>query len=178
MEENEFKPLFKELWKQIKVVFGLLSNIGKVLSNRLEHSAKAKVIKNPITTIVVSNTILGLLLLFSNLGWFVKYKTTVKDSDYIEMEVSKRVDQEKLKIEAEADELAFDRYQVKIDSLTQEIISLKGRKNRNMNYKKPVNVNVPSDNKVNEDVKDNKTVSKDDDYGQNSFNKETDGYSY
>ena len=29
-----------------------------------------------------------------------------------------------------------------------------------MSYKKPVNVNVSSDNKVNEDVKDNKTVSK------------------
>ena len=76
------------------------------------------------------------------------------------MEVSKRVDQEKLKIEAEANELAFDRYQVKIDSLTQEIISLKGRKISNANYKRPFNVNVPSDNKVNENVKDNKTVDK------------------
>ena len=99
-----------------------------------------------------------LLLIITNLGWFVKYKVTVKDNDYIEMEVSKRVDQEKLKIEAEANELAFDRYQVKIDSLTQEIISLKGRKISNAGYKRPVNVN--SNNNVNEDMKDNKTVSK------------------
>ena len=36
-----------------------------------------------------------------------------------------------------------------------------GRKISNANYKRPVNVNVPSDNKVNENVKDNKTVDKD-----------------
>ena len=77
------------------------------------------------------------------------------------MEVSKRVDQEKLKIEAEANELAFDRYQVKIDSLTQEIISLKGRKISNAGYKRSVNVNVHSNNNINENVKDNKTVDKD-----------------
>ena len=113
-----------------------------------------------MTTLIVTNSILTLLLIITNLGWFVKYKVTVKNDDYIEMEVSKRVDQEKLKIEAEANELAFDRYQVKIDSLTQEIISLKDRKISNANYRRPFNVNVPSDNKVNENVKDNKTVDK------------------
>ena len=56
--------------------------------------------------------------------------------------------------------MAFNRYQVRIDSLTQEIISLKGRKISNANYKRPFNVNAPSDNKVNENVKDNKKVSK------------------
>ena len=65
-----------------------------------------------MTTLIVTNSILTLLLIFTNLGWFVKYKVTVKNDDYIEMEVSKRVDQEKLKIEAEANELAFNRYQV------------------------------------------------------------------
>ena len=89
-----------------------------------------------MTTLIVTNSILTLLLIITNLGWFVKYKVTVKDDDYIEMEVSKRVDQEKLKIEAEANELAFDRYQVKIDSLTQEIISLKGRKTVHLKFKK------------------------------------------
>ena len=76
-----------------------------------------------MTTLIVTNSILTLLLIFTNLGWFVKYKVTVKNDDYIEMEVSKRVDQEKLKIEAEANKLAFNRYQVRIDTLTQEIIS-------------------------------------------------------
>ena len=114
-----------------------------------------------MTTLIVTNSILTLLLIITNLGWFVKYKVTVKNDDYIEMEVSKRVDQEKLKIEAEANELAFDRYQVKIDSLTQEIISLKGRKISNAGYKRSVNVNVHSNNNVNEDMKDNKTVDKD-----------------
>ena len=160
MEKNEIKPLFGELMKQLKVIGKLLTAIIKVLVNRVENSAGAKVKTNPMTTLIVMSSVLMLLLVITNLGWFVKYKTTVKDGDYIEMEVSKRVDQEKLKIEAEANELAFDRYQVKIDSLTQEIISLKGRKISNMSYKKPVNVNVSSDNKVNEDVKDNKTVSK------------------
>ena len=89
-----------------------------------------------MTTLIVTNSILTLLLIFTNLGWFVKYKVTVKNDDYIEMEVSKRVDQEKLKIEAEANELAFNRYQVKIDSLTQEIISLKGRKTVHLKFKK------------------------------------------
>ena len=160
MEKNEIKPLFGELMKQLKVIGKLLAAIIKVLVNRVENSASAKIKANPMTTLIVTNSILTLLLIITNLGWFVKYKVTVKDNDYIEMEVSKRVDQEKLKIEAEANELAFDRYQVKIDSLTQEIISLKGRKISNANYKRPFNVNVPSDNKVNENVKDNKTVSK------------------
>lgn len=151
MEKNEIKPLLGELMGQLKVIGKLLAAIIKVLVNRVENSASAKIKTNPMTTLIVTN-----------LGWFVKYKVTVKDNDYIEMEVSKRVDQEKLKIEAEANELAFDRYQVKIDSLTQEIISLKGRKISNAGYKRPVNVNVPSDNNnVNENVKDNKTVDKD-----------------
>ena len=152
MEKNEIKPLFGELMKQLKVIGKLLTAIIKVLVNRVENSAGAKVKTNPMTTLIVMSSVLMLLLVITNLGWFVKYKTTVKDGDYIEMEVSKRVDQEKLKIEAEANELAFDRYQVKIDSLTQEIISLKGRKISNAGYKRPVNVN--------EDMKDNKTVSK------------------
>ena len=160
MEKNEIKPLFGELMKQLKVIGKLLAAIIKVLVNRVENSASAKIKTNPMTTLIVTNSILTLLLIITNLGWFVKYKVTVKDNDYIEMEVSKRVDQEKLKIEAEANELAFDRYQVKIDSLTQEIISLKDRKISNANYRRPFNVNVPSDNKVNENVKDNKTVSK------------------
>lgn len=153
MEENEFKPLFNELWKQIKVVFGLLLNIGKVLSNRLEHSAKAKVIKNPITTIVVSNTILGLLLLFSNLMWFVKYTSTVRDGDYIEMQIDKRVEQSKLSIEAEADELASNRYQAKTDSLEQEIIKLKEQKSFYY-QKKKANTNDANllDNKTDNDI--------------------------
>ena len=160
MEKNEIKPLFGELMKQLKVIGKLLAAIIKVLVNRVENSASAKIKTNPMTTLIVTSSILTLLLIITNLGWFVKYKVTVKNDDYIEMEVSKRVDQEKLKIEAEANELAFDRYQVKIDSLTQEIISLKGRKISNEGYKRPVNVNAPSDNKVNEDMKDNKTVSK------------------
>ena len=161
MEKNEIKPLLGELMGQLKVIGKLLAAIIKVLVNRVENSASAKIKTNPMTTLIVTNSILTLLLIITNLGWFVKYKVTVKDNDYIEMEVSKRVDQEKLKIEAEANELAFDRYQVKIDSLTQEIISLKSRKISNAGYKRPVNVNVPSDNKVNENVKDNKTVDKD-----------------
>ena len=161
MEKNEIKPLFGELMKQLKVIGKLLAEIIKVLVNRVENSASAKIKTNPMTTLIATSSILTLLLIITNLGWFVKYKVTVKDNDYIEMEVSKRVDQEKLKIEAEANELALDRYQVKIDSLTQEIISLKGRKISNEGYKRPVNVNVPSDNKVNENVKDNKTVDKD-----------------
>ena len=161
MEKNEIKPLFGELMKQLKVIGKLLTTIIKILVNRVENSASAKIKTNPMTTLIVTNSILTLLLIITNLGWFVKYKVTVKNDDYIEMEVSKRVDQEKLKIEAEANELAFDRYQVKIDSLTQEIISLKDRKISNANYKRPFNVNVPSDNKVNENVKDNKTVDKD-----------------
>lgn len=160
MEKNEIKPLLGELMGQLKVIGKLLTAIIKVLVNRVENSASAKIKTNPMTTLIVTNSILTLLLIITNLGWFVKYKVTVKDNDYIEMEVSKRVDQEKLKIEAEANELAFDRYQVKIDSLTQEIISLKDRKISNANYRRPFNVNVPSDNKVNENVKDNKTVSK------------------
>ena len=136
MEKNEIKPLFEELWKQLKVIGRLLANIGKALTQKMESSACRKVVKNPITTLVVSNSLLMTLLFISNLGWFVKYKTTVKDGDYIEMEVSKRVDQEKLHIEAEANELAFDRYQVKIDSLNQELISLKGRKVNYNKYKK------------------------------------------
>ena len=36
-----------------------------------------------------------------------------------------------------------------------------GRKISNAGYKRPVNVNVHSNNNVNEDMKDNKTVSKD-----------------
>ena len=161
MEKNEIKPLFGELMKQLKVIGKLLTTIIKILVNRVENSASAKIKTNPMTTLIVTNSILTLLLIITNLGWFVKYKVTVKNDDYIEMEVSKRVDQEKLKIEAEANELAFDRYQVKIDSLTQEIISLKDRKISNANYRRPFNVNVPSDNKVNENVKDNKTVDKD-----------------
>lgn len=160
MEKNEIKPLFGELMKQLKVTGKLLTTIIKILVNRVENSASAKIKANPMTTLIVTNSILTLLLIITNLGWFVKYKVTVKNDDYIEMEVSKRVDQEKLKIEAEANELAFDRYQVKIDSLTQEIISLKDRKISNANYRRPFNVNVPSDNKVNENVKDNKTVDK------------------
>ena len=159
MEKNEIKPLFGELTKQLKVIGKLLAAIIKVLVNRVENSASAKIKTNPMTTLIITNSILTLLLIITNLGWFVKYKVTVKDNDYIEMEVSKRVDQEKLKIEAEANELAFDRYQVKIDSLTQEIISLKGRKISNAGYKRPVNVH--SNNNVNENVKDNKTVDKD-----------------
>ena len=159
MEKNEIKPLLGELMGQLKVTGKLLTTIIKILVNRVENSARAKIKANPMTTLIVTNSILTLLLIITNLGWFVKYKVTVKNDDYIEMEVSKRVDQEKLKIEAEANELAFDRYQVKIDSLTQEIISLKDRKISNANYKRPFNVNVPSD-KVNENVKDNKTVSK------------------
>ena len=159
MEKNEIKPLLGELMGQLKVTGKLLTTIIKILVNRVENSASAKIKANPMTTLIVTNSILTLLLIITNLGWFVKYKVTVKNDDYIEMEVSKRVDQEKLKIEAEANELAFDRYQVKIDSLTQEIISLKDRKISNANYKRPFNVNVPSD-KVNENVKDNKTVSK------------------
>ena len=161
MEKNEIKPLFGELMKQLKVIGKLLAAIIKVLVNRVEKSVGTKVKTNPMITLIATSSILTLLLIITNLGWFVKYKVTVKNDDYIEMEVSKRVDQEKLKIEAEANELALDRYQVKIDSLTQEIISLKGRKISNAGYKRPVNVNVPSDNKVNENVKDNKTVDKD-----------------
>lgn len=162
MEENEFKPLFNELWKQIKVVFGLLLNIGKVLSNRLEHSTKAKVIKNPITTIVVSNTILGLLLLFSNLGWFVKYTSAVRDGDYIEMQIDKRVEQSKLSIEAEADELASNRYQAKTDSLEQEIIKLKEQKSFRY-QKKKTNVDEAnlSVNNVENDVKHKALINDD-----------------
>lgn len=160
MEKNEIKPLLGELMGQLKVTGKLLTTIIKILVNRVENSASAKIKTNPMTTLIVTNSILTLLLIITNLGWFVKYKVTVKNDDYIEMEVSKRVDQEKLKIEAEANKLAFDRYQVKIDSLTQEIISLKDRKISNANYRRPFNVNVPSDNKVNENVKDNKTVSK------------------
>ena len=160
MEKNEIKPLLGELMGQLKVTGKLLTTIIKILVNRVENSASAKIKANPMTTLIVTNSILTLLLIITNLGWFVKYKVTVKNDDYIEMEVSKRVDQEKLKIEAEANELAFNRYQVKIDSLTQEIISLKDRKISNANYRRPFNVNVPSDNKVNENVKDNKTVSK------------------
>ena len=160
MEKNEIKPLLGELMGQLKVTGKLLTTIIKILVNRVENSASAKIKANPMTTLIVTNSILTLLLIITNLGWFVKYKVTVKNDDYIEMEVSKRVDQEKLKIEAEANELAFDRYQVKIDSLTQEIISLKDRKISNANYRRPFNMNVPSDNKVNENVKDNKTVSK------------------
>lgn len=160
MEKNEIKPLLGELMGQLKVTGKLLTTIIKILVNRVENSASAKIKANPMTTLIVTNSILTLLLIFTNLGWFVKYKVTVKNDDYIEMEVSKRVDQEKLKIEAEANKLAFARYQVRIDSLTQEIISLKGRKISNANYKRPFNVNAPSDNKVNENVKDNKTVSK------------------
>lgn len=160
MEKNEIKPLLGELMGQLKVTGKLLTTIIKILVNRVENSASAKIKANPMTTLIVTNSILTLLLIITNLGWFVKYKVTVKNDDYIEMEVSKRVDQEKLKIEAEANELAFDRYQVKIDSLTQEIISLKDRKISNANYRRPFNVNVPSDNKVNENVKDNKTVDK------------------
>lgn len=161
MEKNEIKPLFGELMKHLKVIGKLLAAITKVLVNRVEKSVGTKVKTNPMITLIATSSILTLLLIITNLGWFVKYKVTVKDNDYIEMEVSKRVDQEKLKIEAEANELAFDRYQVKIDSLTQEIISLKGRKISNANYKRPFNVNVHSNNNVNENVKDNKTVDKD-----------------
>ena len=161
MEKNEIKPLFGELMKHLKVIGKLLAAITKVLVNRVEKSVGTKVKTNPMITLIATSSILTLLLIITNLGWFVKYKVTVKDNDYIEMEVSKRVDQEKLKIEAEANELAFDRYQVKIDSLTQEIISLKGRKISNAGYKRPVNVNVHSNNNVNEDMKDNKTVDKD-----------------
>lgn len=161
MEKDEIKPLFGELIKQLKVIGKLLTAIIKVLANRVEKSVGTKVKTDPMTTLIATSSILTLLLIITNLGWFVKYKVTVKDDDYIEMEVRKRVDQEKLKIEAEADELAFDCYQVKIDSLTQEIISLKGRKNSIKNYKRQSIVNVPSDNKVNENVKDNKTVAKD-----------------
>ena len=160
MEKNEIKPLFGELMKHLKVIGKLLAAITKVLVNRVEKSVGTKVKTNPMITLIATSSILTLLLIITNLGWFVKYKVTVKDNDYIEMEVSKRVDQEKLKIEAEANELAFDRYQVKIDSLTQEIISLKGRKISNAGYKRPFNVNVHSNNNVNEDMKDNKTVSK------------------
>lgn len=160
MEENEFKPLFKELWKQVKVVFGLLLNIGKVLSNRLEHSAKAKVIKNPVTTIVVSNTILGLLLLFSNLGWFVKYTSVVRDGDYVEMQIDKRVEQSKLSIEAEADELASNRYQAKTDSLEQEIIKLKEQKSSYYQKKKSnTNETNLSDNNIENDISHNASVN-------------------
>lgn len=161
MEKNEIKPLLGELMGQLKVTGKLLTTIIKILVNRIENSASAKIKANPMTTLIVTNSILTLLLIFTNLGWFVKYKVTVKNDDYIEMEVSKRVDQEKLKIEAEANKLAFARYQVRIDSLTQEIISLKDRKISNANYRRLFNVNVPSDNKVNENVKDNKTVDKD-----------------
>lgn len=161
MEKNEIKPLLGELMGQLKVTGKLLTTIIKILVNRVEKSVGTKVKTNPMTTLIVMSSVLMLLLVITNLGWFVKYKTTVKDGDYIEMEVSKRVDQEKLKIEAEANELAFDRYQVKIDSLTQEIISLKGRKISNAGYNRPVNVNVHSNNNVNENVKDNKTVDKD-----------------
>lgn len=160
MEKNEIKPLLGELMGQLKVTGKLLTTIIKILVNRVENSASAKIKANPMTTLIVTNSILTLLLIITNLGWFVKYKVTVKNDDYIEMEVSKRVDQEKLKIEAEANKLAFARYQVRIDTLTQEIISLKGRKIRNANYKRPFNVNVHSNNNVNEDMKDNKTVSK------------------
>ena len=160
MEKNEIKPLFGELMKQLKVIGKLSATIIKVLVNRNKKSVGTKVKTNPMITLIATSSILTLLLIITNLGWFVKYKVTVKDNDYIEMEVSKRVDQEKLKIEAEANELAFDRYQVKIDSLTQEIISLKGRKISNAGYKRPFNVNVHSNNNVNEDMKDNKTVSK------------------
>ena len=160
MEKNEIKPLLGELMGQLKVIGKLLTTIIKILVNKVENSASAKIKTNPMITLIATSSVLMLLLVITNLGWFVKYKTTVKDGDYIEMEVSKRVDQEKLKIEAEANELAFDRYQVKIDSLTQEIISLKGRKISNAGYKRPVNVNVHSNNNVNEDMKDNKTVSK------------------
>lgn len=161
MEKNEIKPLLGELMGQLKVIGKLLTTIIKILVNRAENSASAKIKTNPMITLIATSSILTLLLIITNLGWFVKYKVTVKDNDYIEMEVSKRVDQEKLKIEAEANELAFDRYQVKIDSLTQEIISLKGRKISNAGYKRSVNVNVHSNNNVNEDMKDNKTVDKD-----------------
>ena len=158
MEKNEIKPLLGELMGQLKVIGKLLTTIIKILVNKVENSASAKIKTNPMITLIATSSVLMLLLVITNLGWFVKYKTTVKDGDYIEMEVSKRVDQEKFKIEAEANELAFDRYQVKIDSLTQDIISLKGRKISNAGYKRPVNVN--SNNNVNEDMKDNKTVSK------------------
>ena len=88
MEKNEIKPLLGELMGQLKVIGKLLTAIIKVLVNRVENSAGAKVKTNPMTTLIVTNSILTLLLIITNLGWFVKYKVTVKDNDYIEMEVS------------------------------------------------------------------------------------------
>lgn len=135
MEKNEIRPLFVELGKQLKVTGNLLGDIWKVSVNKIESSANRKVIKNPFTTLIVTSSLLIMLLLITNIGWFVKYRASVRNGDYVEMEVDKRIGQEKLRIEAEANELAFDRYQVKIDSLNQEIISLKGKKTYS-NYKK------------------------------------------
>lgn len=98
MEKNEIKPLFGELMKQLKVIGKLLTTIIKILVNRVENSARAKIKANPMTTLIVTNSILTLLLIITNLGWFVKYKVTVKNDDYIEMEVNKRVKNCSLKI--------------------------------------------------------------------------------
>ena len=82
MEKNEIKPLFGELMKQLKVIGKLLTAIIKVLVNRVENSAGAKVKTNPMTTLIVMSSFLMLLLVITNLGWFVKYETTVIDGDY------------------------------------------------------------------------------------------------
>lgn len=155
MEKNEIKPLFSELWKQLKVIYVILADIVKVLVDKAEKSASKRMKKNPIITLIVISSILLVLLLVTNLGWFVKYKATVKDGDYIEMEVSKRVDQEKIRIEAEANELAFNRYQVKVDSLSQEIVKLKGKKNP-CYYNKKIEVKKV-DGVKNDIEKENKT---------------------
>lgn len=156
MEKKEIKPLFDELWKQLKVVCHISVDIGKALVDRVEKTASKRVKGNPITALIVTNLITAVLLLVTNLGWFVKYKTVVKDGDYIEMEVSKRVDQEKIRIEAEANELAFDRYEIKIDSLNQELIKIKGKRNTYIPRKKTELENVNTE-KV-DVVKENKII--------------------
>lgn len=57
MEKKEIKPLFGELWKQLKVVCHISADIGKALVDRVEKTASKKVKGNPITTLIVTNLI-------------------------------------------------------------------------------------------------------------------------
>lgn len=167
MEKKEIKPLFGELWKQLKVVCHILTDTGKAFVDRVEKTASKKVKGNPITTLIVTNSISAVLLLVTNLGWFVKYKTTVKDGDYIEMEVSKRVDQEKIRIEAEANKSAFARYEFEIDSLSQELIKIKSKRNTYIPRKKTEleNVNTEKVDAVKENnVNETKKATNGDDF--------------
>lgn len=42
MEKKEIKPLFGELWKQLKVVCHISADIGKALIDRVEKTASKK----------------------------------------------------------------------------------------------------------------------------------------